>query len=145
MFRWLMFVSTLCLGIPEGLFAQTSDRSQALAQRVAALELDIKGLAQRSLVPVGLHSNTVLPVGELLGRTEMWFVRSEGNPVAQAGTSTKSPVLAGGLSLVLPLFLVNMAADCTECGEPGVLDNGLCFECAAEVVVRRRMDDVSQH
>ena len=107
MFRWLMFVSTLCLGIPEGLFAQTSDRSQALAQRVAALELDIKGLAQRSLVPVGLHSNTVLPVGELLGRTEMWLIRSEGNPVAQAGTSTRSPVLAAGLSLVLPLVGVN--------------------------------------
>ncbi len=107
MFRWLMFVSTLCLVIPEGLFAQTSDRSQALAQRVAALELDIKGLAQRSLVPVGLRSNTVLPVGELLGRTEMWLIRSEGNPVAQAGTSTRSPVLAAGLSLVLPVVFVN--------------------------------------
>ena len=107
MFRLLMFVATLCLVIPEGLFAQTSDRCQALAQRVAALELDIEGLAQRSLVPVGLRSNTVLPVGELLGRTKMWLLRSEANPAAQAGTSTKSPVLAGGLSLVLPLVLVN--------------------------------------
>ena len=107
MFRWPMFVGTLCIVIPEGLSAQTSDRSQALAQRVAALEFEIEGLAQGSLVPVGLHSNTVSPVGELLGRTKIWFVRSEGNPVAQAGTSTKSPVLAGGLSLVLPLVLVN--------------------------------------
>ncbi len=107
MIRWLMFVGTLCLVIPEGLSAQTSDRSQALAQRVAAVELDIEGLAQGSLVPVGFHSNTVSPVGELLGRTEMWFVRSEGNPFAQAGTSTKSPALAAGLSLVLPLVAVN--------------------------------------
>ena len=107
--RWqlLMLACTLCIGISEGLYAQAPDRNRALAQRVAALEFEIERLAQRSLVPVGLHSNTVLPVGELLGRTEMWFVRSEGNPVAQAGTSTKSPVLAGGLSLVLPLFLVN--------------------------------------
>ena len=107
MIRWLMFVSILCLVIPEGLFAQTSDRSQALAQRVAALELDIEGLAQRSLVPVGLRSNTVLPVEERLGRTKMWLLRSEGNPVAQAGTSTRSPALAAGLSLVLPLVGVN--------------------------------------
>jgi hypothetical protein len=107
MFRLLMFVGILCLVIPEGLSAQTSDRSQALGQRVAALEFEIEGLAQGSLVPVGLHSNTVSPVGELLGRTEMWFVRSEGNPVAQAGASTKSPALAAGLSLVLPLVLVN--------------------------------------
>ncbi len=106
MIRWLMFVSTLCLVIPEGLTAQTSDRRQALAQRVAALELGIEGLAQRSLVPVGFPSNTVLPA-ERLGRTEMWFARSEGNPVAQAGASTKSPALAAGLSLVLPLVAVN--------------------------------------
>ena len=107
MIRWLMFVSILCLVIPEGLTAQTSDRRQAVAQRVASLNLEIEGLAQRSLVPVGLRSNTVLPVAERLGRTEMWFARSQGNPVAQAGTSTKSPVLAAGLSLILPLVGVN--------------------------------------
>ncbi len=107
MIRWLMFVSILCLVIPEGLTAQASDRRQAVAQRVAALELDIEGLAQRSLVPVGLRSNTVLPVEELLGRTKMWLLRSEENPVAQAGTSTRSPVLAAGLSLILPVVGVN--------------------------------------
>ncbi len=104
MFRWLILVGTLCLVIPEGLFAQTSDRSQALAQRVAAFEFEIERLAQGSLVPVGLRSNTVLPVGGLLGRTQMWF---EGNPAAQTGTSTRSPVLAAGLSLVLPVVFVN--------------------------------------
>lgn len=75
MFRWLMFASALWLVIPEGLSAQTSDRSKALAQRVAAFEFEIEELAQGRLVPVGLHSNTVTPVGVLLGRTEMWFVR----------------------------------------------------------------------
>ena len=104
MFRWLMLVGTLCLVVPEGLFAQTSDRSQALAQRVAAFEFEIERLAEGSLVPAGLRSNTVLPVGELPGRTERWL---EGNLVAQAGTSTKSPVLAAGLSLVLPVVFVN--------------------------------------